>query len=77
MSSFNLLLEIKTPAADALELTTLRTEAEALINGVQEISSQVEQKGPENEAEARTLKIMLLSLKAQAWRKFLQLKCGS
>lgn len=54
-------MEIKTPA-DALELTTLRTEAEALINGVQEISSQVEQKGPESEAEARTLKTMLLSL---------------
>ena len=60
-SSYSNVLEIKTPA-DALELTTLRTEAEALINGVQEISSQVEQKGPESEAEARTLKTMLLSL---------------
>ena len=59
------ILAIKTPAADALEVPTLRTEAEALINGVQEISSEMEQKGPEKEGEAKTLKAMLLSLKAQ------------
>ena len=50
----------------ALELTTLRAEADALISGVQEIASEVEKKGPENEMESRTRKAMLLSLKAQS-----------
>lgn len=59
-------MEIKTPAADALELTTLRAEADALISGIQEISSEAENKGPEHETEARTLKTMLLSLQAQS-----------
>ena len=37
-----------------------------MISGIQEISSEAKNKGPEHETEARTLKTMLLSLKAQS-----------